>query len=105
LRPIEAYKTTYPNKVFDYMAAGKPVLLAIDGAIRQVVEEAGCGVFVPPGDPIALADAIRFLAADPERAHRMGIKGKAYLQTKFDRQQIAERLLAVIVSMTGKEMR
>jgi glycosyltransferase involved in cell wall biosynthesis len=37
LKPIEAYKTTYPNKVFDYMAAGKPVLLAIDGVIRQVV--------------------------------------------------------------------
>jgi glycosyltransferase involved in cell wall biosynthesis len=40
LKPLELYKTTYPNKVFDYMAAGRPVLLAIDGVIRQVVEDA-----------------------------------------------------------------
>ena len=36
LKPIEMYKTTYPNKVFDYMAAGRPVILVIDGVIRQV---------------------------------------------------------------------
>ncbi len=40
LKPLELYKTTYPNKVFDYMAAGKPVILAIDGVIREVVENA-----------------------------------------------------------------
>jgi len=99
LKPIEAYKTTYPNKVFDYMAAGKPVLLAIDGVIRHVVERAGCGLFVPPGNPVALADAIRYLAADPARARAMGNKGKAYLDMNFDREQIAERLLTVIKSM------
>jgi glycosyltransferase involved in cell wall biosynthesis len=102
LKPIEAYKTTYPNKVFDYMAAGKPVLLAIDGVIRQVVEEAGCGLFVSPGDPAALADAIRFLASDPKRAGRMGSKGKAYLEKNFNREEIAERLLGVIKSVAGE---
>ncbi|PKN83461.1 MAG: glycosyltransferase WbuB, partial [Chloroflexi bacterium HGW-Chloroflexi-7] len=43
LKPIDMYKTTYPNKVFDYMAAAKPVLLLIDGVIRKVVEDAHCG--------------------------------------------------------------
>ncbi len=51
LKPIKMYATVYPNKVFDYMAAGRPVILAIDGVIRQVVEEAEAGVFVQPGDP------------------------------------------------------
>ncbi|HEY9088277.1 MAG TPA: glycosyltransferase family 4 protein, partial [Anaerolineaceae bacterium] len=37
LKPLEMYKTTYPNKVFDYMAAARPVLLAIDGVVREVV--------------------------------------------------------------------
>ncbi len=64
LKPLDVYKTTYPNKVFDYMAAGRPVVLAIDGVIRQVIEEAGAGVFVPPGDAAALAAAIRRLAAN-----------------------------------------
>ena len=35
LKPIEMYKTVYPNKVFDYMAAGRPVLLAIDVVVRE----------------------------------------------------------------------
>ena len=35
---IKMFRTTYPNKVFDYMAAGRPVVLAIDGVIREVVE-------------------------------------------------------------------
>jgi glycosyltransferase involved in cell wall biosynthesis len=51
LKPIEMYKTTYPNKVFDYMACGKPIILAIDGVIREVVEASGCGLFCRPGDP------------------------------------------------------
>jgi glycosyltransferase involved in cell wall biosynthesis len=44
LKPIPLYATVYPNKVFDYMAAGRPVLLAIDGVIREVVESAGAGI-------------------------------------------------------------
>ena len=54
------------------MAAGRPVILAIDGVIRQVVEAAQGGVFVPPGDAAALAQAIRALADDPQRAREMG---------------------------------
>ena len=76
LKPIDEYKTTYPNKVFDYMAAGRPVVLAIDGVIREVVEAAGCGVFAQPGDPSALAEAIRSLAEDKEKARAMGLGGR-----------------------------
>ena len=81
--PIPAYATTYPNKVFDYMAAGRPVILAIDGVIRQVVEAAGCGVFAEPGDPAALARAIRKLASDRESARRMGLAGRKYLEQQL----------------------
>ena len=96
LQPLPAFRTTYPNKVFDYMAAGKPVLLAIDGAIRQVVEAADCGVFVPPGDPGALAKAVRQLAADRQAARSMGRAGRRYVAQHFERRAQAERLLAVL---------
>jgi glycosyltransferase involved in cell wall biosynthesis len=102
LRPIEAYKTTYPNKVFDYMAAGRPVLLAIDGVIREVVEAAGCGLFVKPGDPVALAQALRTLASDRELARRMGMNGKAYLERNFSRDKIAEHLIEVLQSVVER---
>jgi glycosyltransferase involved in cell wall biosynthesis len=99
LKPLELYKTTYPNKVFDYMAAGIPVILAIDGAIRQVVEAAGGGVFVQPGDPHALADSIRNLARHPDKARRMGQAGCRYVRTNFNRQDTAIKFDKLLESL------
>ena len=99
LKPIEAYKTTYPNKVFDYMAAGRPVVLAIDGVIRAVVEAAQCGIFVPPGDPLALAQTVRKLAADPAASRRMGLAGRQYLEQNFSRSALAEKLVGILADM------
>jgi glycosyltransferase involved in cell wall biosynthesis len=96
LKPIPAYKTTYPNKVFDYMAAERPVVLAIDGVIRKVVEEAGAGVFVPPGDAQALAHAVQAMAGNPARRVRMGKSGRAYVERRFDRGVLAERMAGVM---------
>jgi glycosyltransferase involved in cell wall biosynthesis len=75
LKPLDEYKTTYPNKVFDYMAAGRPVLLAIDGVIREVVEAAGCGIFAEPGDPSALAEAIQKLSLIRRARARWACRG------------------------------
>jgi glycosyltransferase involved in cell wall biosynthesis len=99
LKPLEEYKTTYPNKVFDYMAAGRPVVLAIDGVIREVVEAAECGIFALPGDPAALAVAIGELVQDRPRSRRMGLAGRKYLEENFNRDQIAGKLLAILNDM------
>jgi len=96
LKPIPMYATVYPNKVFDYMAAGRPVILAIDGVIRKVVENAECGLFVPPGDPQALAEAIRRLAGDPERAREMGLRGREVVEAHFDRATLAAQFAEII---------
>jgi len=95
------YATVYPNKVFDYMAAGRPVVLAIDGVIRQVVEQAQAGVFVPPGDPVALADAIRRLADDPEAARAMGQRGRLCVEERFDRRELAAKMLGIMEELMG----
>ena len=92
LKPVEAYKTTYPNKVFDYMAAGRAVVLAVDGVIREVVEDAGAGIFVSPGDSDALASAVYRLVADPEERKRMGMAGRAYVTKHFNRPDLAEKM-------------
>jgi glycosyltransferase involved in cell wall biosynthesis len=96
LKPIEAYKTTYPNKVFDYMAAGRPVVLAIQGVIQQVVEQADCGVFPQPGNAQDMANAIAYLAADHDRAVKLGINGRRYLEEHFSREVLATRLETVL---------
>lgn len=102
LKPIEAYKTTYPNKVFDYMAAGRPIVLAIDGVIREAVEAAECGIFTQPGDPSALAEAIQTLASDKEKARQMGQKGRAYLEEHFNRAVISEKLVRLLEEMLNE---
>jgi len=102
LKPVEAYKTTYPNKVFDYMCAGRPVVLAIDGVIRQVVEAADCGFFTQPGDPQALAAAVRSLASNPQRSREMGLNGRRYIEANFNRPRLAARLAGIMEDMLGK---
>jgi glycosyltransferase involved in cell wall biosynthesis len=101
LKPVEMYKTTYPNKVFDYMASGKPVVLAIDGVIREVIENANGGIFVRPGDPDALSQAILLLADDPELAHRLGHQARIYVESHFERVILALRFLEIMRGMVA----
>jgi glycosyltransferase involved in cell wall biosynthesis len=105
LKPLEEYKTTYPNKVFDYMAAGRPVALAIDGVIREVVEAANCGIFATPGNAEEIAEAIRRLAADPEQSRAMGLKGRKYLEENFSRAVIGEKLVSLLEEMISHNKR
>lgn len=101
LKPVPLYKTVYPNKVFDYMAAGRPVLLAIDGVIRDVVEQSGAGIYTPPGDAGALAGAIRRLRNDPALCMELGRHGRVYIEQNFDRAVLAERLRDIFFDMLG----
>ena len=99
LKPIEMYKTTYPNKVFDYMASGVPVLLAIDGVIRKVIEDANSGIFVQPGNPQDLAQGIINLYQNPELVKNMGESGRQYVQEHFNRNKFSEEFCTLINKM------
>ncbi len=101
LKPLKIFTTNYPNKVFDYMAAGRPILLAIDGVIRKVVEEAGCGVFVTPGDDAALAQAILDLKAQPALRARMGRQGRDHVCRHFDRRDQARQFAGLLDRLAG----
>jgi glycosyltransferase involved in cell wall biosynthesis len=81
------------------MAAGKPVILAIEGVIRLEIEQAGGGIPVQPGDPQALAQAIGQLADDPALASAMGQKARTYVEAHFDRVILAARLMEIMQQM------
>jgi glycosyltransferase involved in cell wall biosynthesis len=84
------------NKLFDYLAAGKPVILAGHPA-NDVVGEAGCGLSVPPANPDALADAIiRIYEAGPEERQVMGARGRGYVQQHHDYSVLANRLVGIL---------
>jgi glycosyltransferase involved in cell wall biosynthesis len=101
LKAIPAYRTTYPNKVFDYMAAGRPVVLAIDGPVREVVEAARAGLAVPPGDAVALAEAVRRLAQDRDQARVMGRRGREHVVAHFARATLAQHLEATLQAVAN----
>jgi glycosyltransferase involved in cell wall biosynthesis len=96
LQDIPMFRTTYPNKVFDYMAAGRPTILVIDGVIRTVVEEAQAGIYVPPGDDRALAEAILELSKNREKVAAMGESARCYVVEHFDRRKHAVQFVELI---------
>lgn len=99
LQNIPMFKTTYPNKVFDYMAAGRPTILGIDGVIRDVIDASAGGLFVPPGDDEALSQAVLRLAAAPEEGRAMGARARAYVVKHFDRARQAEVFSGVLARL------
>lgn len=99
LKPIPLYATVYPNKVFDYMAAGRPVVLAMEGVIKKVVESAEAGVAIALGDPTTLANTIRYLADHPQEGMRMGLRGNAYVKDHFNRPDQAGKLGQIIENL------
>lgn len=96
LQDIPMFRTTYPNKVFDYMAAGRPTILLIDGVIRSVIEAAGGGIYVSPGDETALAEAIRELSRNRKKARAMGRAAREYVVEHFDRIKHADQFVKLI---------
>lgn len=96
---IPMFRTTYPNKVFDYMAAARPTILAIDGVIRKVVEDGNGGLFVPPGDDAALAAAAVTLCDDRERARAMGQSARRHVELNFNRHRQAEDFVRLVTSL------
>ncbi len=76
LHPQPNYLESLPVKMFEYMAAGIPVIASSIPLWRRIIDEAGCGMCVDPGDPCAIADAIDYLVSNPEHARRMGDNGR-----------------------------
>jgi len=97
LQKNPTFRTVYPNKVFDYMACAKPVVVGIDGAARRLVcDEARAGVFAEPEDGKALADAISRLADDLTAAAEMGQRGRQWVEANASREALARRYLEIL---------
>jgi|GEM_PF-53209 lipopolysaccharide/colanic/teichoic acid biosynthesis glycosyltransferase/glycosyltransferase involved in cell wall biosynthesis len=98
LKAIPMFDTTYPNKVFDYMAAGRPTVLAIDGVIRRVIETAEGGQFARPGDARSIAECIRRYCDNPALAQRHGQDARKYVEVHFNRRDHALKLEQVLLA-------
>jgi len=96
LRDDPLFRITVPSKVYEYMAAGKPVLCSVGGETTAIVEAAGCGIAVPPSDGAVLADAVRALARDPARSAAIGAAGAAWVHEHFTTAAMMSAYAAVV---------
>jgi len=96
LRRSDLFTTVIPSKIFEAMAAGRPIILGVDSEARRIVEDSQAGIYVGAENPRALADAVLRLRADPELARRMGECGRRAVRTHYDRRALATRMLRIL---------
>jgi glycosyltransferase involved in cell wall biosynthesis len=101
LRDVPAfYHGTSPNKFFDYLAAGIPVVNNYPGWLAGMIQENQCGVVVPPNNPVAFADALLRLAADPTACRAMGIASRGLAEKEFARPRLADQFVRTLEAAT-----
>ncbi|MCA9243397.1 MAG: glycosyltransferase family 4 protein [Phycisphaerales bacterium] len=90
------YFGTSPNKFFDYIASGMPVLNNYPGWLAGMIEEAGCGKVVPPDDPAAFADAVVWMRDHRRECREMGRRARLLAEERFGRDTLGERFVDTI---------
>ena len=93
LKQTDTFKTIYSNKTFDYMACQKPVIAAIDGVTRELIEKAECGRFVEPENPVQLSKAVQYYMDHPELVKQQGLNGYEHAKRNYDREKLATEYL------------
>jgi glycosyltransferase involved in cell wall biosynthesis len=91
--PLPNHMNAQPNKLFEYMAAGLPVIASDFPAWRTIVDGAQCGMLVDPCNPQAIADAISWICAHRNEARVMGQRGQSAVRDRYSWDAQAAHLL------------
>jgi hypothetical protein len=105
LHPTQNYPDALPVKMFEYMAAGLPVIASDFPLWRQIVDGAGCGLLVDPLDPQAIAKAMDWIIDNPVEAEAMGRRGRSAVETTYNWSTEADKLIAYYHDRLGVPMR
>ena len=82
--PVRNHVEAQPNKLFEYMSAGLPVIASDFPLWRQIIEGADCGLLVDPCDPSQIADAMRYLLEHSDEGEAMGKLGRLAVEEKYN---------------------
>ena len=94
LKKVDTFKTVYSNKTFDYFACKKPVLMAIDGVSRELIEKAGAGIYVEPENTLAYINIISDYYKNKDMIKQHGENGYQFAKENFDRTNLANAYMA-----------
>jgi glycosyltransferase involved in cell wall biosynthesis len=96
LKRIDTFKTIYSNKTFDYMSCKKPILLAIEGISKDLIEDANCGICVEPENAKDISAKIIEAINSDNMFDKMGDNGYFYAKERFDRNKLADTYISEI---------
>ena len=99
--PAPNHNKNQPNKLFEYMAAGIPVVCSDFSRWKKIVEDRGCGLCVDPADPEAIARAVEYLLTHPEEAKAMGQRGRQAMESTFNWASEERKLLDLYEKILG----
>ncbi|MFX0195794.1 MAG: glycosyltransferase family 4 protein [Candidatus Hodarchaeota archaeon] len=99
LKQIKRPRWVTPNKLFDYMFAGLPVVVNFPGTTADIVENDGVGIACIPGSATDLAEKIRFLADNPGKCKAIGNHAKEVAWQKYERRIIAKQMVELFESI------
>ena len=101
-KPIENHINSMPNKIFEYMAAGIPVIASDFPLWKRIIEENKCGICVNPDDPDKIAKAITYIVENNEEATLMGERGRGMVNTKYNWATQEETLIKLYSELDNK---
>lgn len=104
LKNVDTFKTIYSNKTFDYMSCKKPILMAIDGVSRELVEDADAGLFVEPENPQDFAFKVRTYMDNQTLLEKQGVNGYIYAKKHFDRNVLAKKYLFEMANIINQHV-
>jgi glycosyltransferase involved in cell wall biosynthesis len=103
LHPVQNYQDAYPVKMFEYMAAGLPVIASGFPLWKSIVEGHQCGLCVNPLDTVAIADAISYLLSHEAEAEEMGMNGRKAIEEKYNWQQEEKKLIDIYEQVSNSK--
>jgi glycosyltransferase involved in cell wall biosynthesis len=100
--PIPNHIDAQPNKMFEYMSAGIPVIASHFPLWREIIAKNECGFLVDPLNPTAIAEAIDYLISHPDEAERMGRNGRRAVEEQYNWDHEAIKFIQFYEQILGR---
>lgn len=102
LKNTHLFSTVIPSKIFEVMAMARPIILAVDGEAREIVERAKAGFFIEPENEIQLKETILKLYKSPGKGRDLGKNGRRFVEKYFDRDKLANDYLEILTQSLNR---